>query len=188
MRRWYVIALVVFLLGTLAVAGGYQINQTTQAEQPQRWQDAQARWRKAAPDTYEIAVEVEMRGQVCHQRVEVNTFGNERLLNDTCRSSWVGALSVPQIFDLIARVEELPSSRCSPSNTDCACHRVFTERVIEYDPELGYPLLLYSRSEVQPNWTHAQFWQALADQRSIPNCTPAERILSVKVLWMTPRS
>jgi hypothetical protein len=146
-----------------------------------------ARWRATGPARYEVAVEATALGRTCYQQVEVAYGRVQPDALDTCASPWLQDLTIPQIFALIDEVNDIPASRCSPGG-NCACHRIFITRRTVYNDALGYPELLYSRSEVVPNWRHIDFWNYLLEHGALPTCAPAPRILQIRVLWLAPRS
>lgn len=149
---------------------------------------AEMRWATQGLDDYSVALEVEIRGERCFQQLDVRNGVTEQVVLDTCASPWLNRLAVPQLFRIVDELQEIPASRCHPNNQDCACHRVFLTRRIDYDPVYGYPKTILTRSEVQMHWTHTDFWEYLLDRRELPSCAPAPRLLMVRVLWLAPRA
>jgi hypothetical protein len=147
---------------------------------------ARERWQAAGLQSYRIAVRVEYRSEVCLQQLEVRAGEAVRVLHNTCEQAWLGPLTVPQLFDLAEQVESIPPVRCYPSQRWCICQRTFSARQIDYDPTLGYPTLVMSRSQVGPGWTGVDFWERLLATHQLPNCGPSPRRLTFDVLSVTP--
>lgn len=142
-------------------------------------------WDAQSLPHYRIGIRAEASEQTCFQQLEVRRGQVLRVLQDTCESDWLSELSVPRLFDITRQLERIPMSRC-PNGSTCECHRVFQYRTITYDPQLGYPSLMNSRSEVQLNLLHPDFWNYVSSTGSLPNCAPAPRRLKIEVLWLTP--
>lgn len=149
---------------------------------------AELRWHARSFRSYEMAVEIEMRGETCYQQIEVVNGALDSTILDTCESSWLRSLTVEQLYNVTDQVQRIPYSRCEPSNANCYCQRVFTMRRMVYNPDLGYPELLLTHSEVRPNWQHLDFWNRLLERRELPSCAPAPRLLMFRVLWIVPRA
>jgi hypothetical protein len=148
---------------------------------------ARERWSAVGYDSYRVALRVEYRGTNCYQQLEVHAGQVPRALRNTCEAAWLDMLSVPELFDFANQIETIPAARCMPSTANCMCQRVFSARQIDYDPVLGYPVLVLSRSYVRPNWTSVDFWENLITTGSPPNCGgPAPRRLTIQVLALTP--
>jgi hypothetical protein len=147
---------------------------------------AMDRWQQRGFTSYRVALRIEALGRVCYQLLEVRGEWVRESITNTCDTMWLEALTVDRLFDLGAQIEELPISRCGPSSQPCPCHRIFTERNVYYDERLGFPSMILARSEMQWNWTSADFWQALAESRELPSCTRSQRRLTVQVLALTP--
>ena len=148
--------------------------------------EAADRWAASGLQSYEIAVQVEIRGELCVQRIVVD-HGAEHKLTDTCASSWLNALTVPQLFDLVGQIEAISDVRCQPTVRDCPCQRVFSSREVHYNPTLGYPELLLTRSDIRPNVFSPDYLINTLEHQELPNCAAAPRILSVRTLWLAPR-
>ena len=147
---------------------------------------ALARWEARTFTSYRIALRVEALGNVCYQLLEVRGGWVRDSLRNTCDSMWLDSLTVEELFDLGAQIEDLPGSRCGPAAQHCLCHRVFTRRGVYYDERLGFPETVLARSEMQWNVMSPDFWRILAEQRALPSCGQAERRLTVQVLALTP--
>jgi hypothetical protein len=147
---------------------------------------ALGQWERRGFSSYRVSLRIEALGQVCYQLLEVRGAWVRESITNTCDTMWLEALTVDQLFDLGAEIEELPISRCGMGSQPCPCHRVFTERDVYYDERLGFPSMIVARSEMQWNWTSADFWQALADRRELPSCGRAQRRLTVQVLALMP--
>jgi hypothetical protein len=147
--------------------------------------EAQALWDAQAPVGYRIVLLVEYGGDHCMQNIEVRTGQSQRIFTDTCDTVWLTRLTVPRLLDLSRNIEEIPISRCHPSALTCSCRRVFTARQLSYNKDLGYPDRIMTRSEVQPNWTHSDYWKQVLKTRSIPHCSGLNRSLTVEVLSLT---
>jgi hypothetical protein len=143
------------------------------------------RWSSGGLERYRLAVRIEYRGDTCFQQVEVHD-GAARAVRNTCDLAWLDLMSVPELFDLAHQIEDIPTARCYPSSRWCICQRVFSARQIEYDRSLGYPTVVLSRSDLQPNWTGLDFWERLVSTTSLPSCGPAPRRLTVEVLALDP--
>ncbi len=154
------------------------------AEQPSLV-EAQARWEAQAASDYRIALLVEYQGEHCMQNIEVRGGQAQRIIQDTCDVPWLTGLTVPRLFDLSERIEEIPASRCHPSSLACACHRVFTTRRLSYDQELGYPDRIMTRSEIRPNWGHSDYWKQVLETRVLPSCSGQHRKLTIEILSLT---
>lgn len=147
--------------------------------------EAQARWDALASSDYRIMLRVEYQGERCMQNIEVRGGLARRIFQDTCDVPWLTGLTVPRLFDLSRRIEEIPASRCHPSSLVCACRRVFTTRRTSYDQELGYPNRIITRSELRPNWGHSDYWKQVLERRVLPNCSGLHRRLTIEVLSLT---
>lgn len=147
---------------------------------------ARARWEARGFTSYRVALRVEALGKICYQQLEVNGEWVRRTLRNTCDSLWLDVMTIDQLFELSEEIQELPFSRCAPASRSCPCHRVFTERGVYYDEDLGYPTTLLARSEMQYNWTSADFWRSWLRDAELPACAPSRRRLTVQVLALTP--
>lgn len=177
-------ALIFGLVGTgLSYA---MLTQLTWSQAGQGRSTALQRWSERTFANYRISLRMEYRGEYCFQQLEVQEGQLPQALRNTCDPAWLDLLTVPQLFDLSRQIEDIPTSRCYPSTRWCICQRVFSNRQIYYDDALGYPALLLTRSDLEPNWTSADFWQRLTQTNTLPNCGPAPRRLTVQVLALTP--
>lgn len=149
-------------------------------------QQAGARWERHAPASYRIALRVEALERVCYQQLEVRAGWVRQTLLNTCDEFWMDVLTVDALFDLGREIEELPGSRCARGGQGCVCHRVFLQRGVYYDAQLGFPETILARSEMRWNWTSPDFWRAVAEERELPSCAPALRRLTVQVLALNP--
>jgi hypothetical protein len=145
---------------------------------------AQRRWTALGINNYRMTVRIEYRGDTCFQQIEVR-FQAPHALRNTCDLGWLGLMSVPELFDLAQQIEQIPPTRCYPSERWCICQRAFTVREVEYDADYGYPTLVLSRSALRPNWTGLDFWERLLQSTNLPSCGPAPRRLTVQVLALT---
>lgn len=147
--------------------------------------EARARWAAHGFEAYHLVVRIEALGQVCFQRLEIRGEWVRRTLENSCGALLIDELTINELFDLSDEIGNIPASRCVPSERQCPCQRVFTLRHIEYDAELGFPLTVLARSEVRPNLTAPDFWQALSDEGELPSCPAAPRRFTVQVLSLT---
>lgn len=178
----------VLILTMLSVAGLiFMLVMLTAVSAPleQNHAAAQQRWAAVGLSSYHMTVRVEYRGDICFQQLEVR-FGTPHAIRNTCNLGWLSLMSVPELFDLSDQIERIPPTRCYPSERWCICQRAFSMRSIEYDPEVGYPTLILSRSELRPNWGGLDFWARLVQSTHLPSCGPAPRRLTVQVLALTP--
>jgi hypothetical protein len=150
--------------------------------------DAQQRWSVHGLANYRLAVRVEYRGESCFQQFDVRFGQVADVLHNSCDVSWLNLLTVPELFELAHEIETIPISRCYPSSRWCVCQRVFSDRLIQYDDEFGYPAVVLSRSDLRPHWTGLDFWERLTQTHALPSCGPALRRLTVQVVALTPLS
>jgi hypothetical protein len=150
--------------------------------------DAQQRWSIHGLTNYRLAVRVEYRGESCFQQFDVRFGRVADVLHNSCDVSWLNILTVPELFELAHEIETIPTSRCYPSSRWCVCQRIFSDRLIQYDDEFGYPAVVLSRSDLYPHWTGLDFWERLSQTHALPSCGPAQRRLTVQVVALTPLS
>ena len=147
-----------------------------------------ASWQARPFNSYRIALRIEALGKVCYQQIEVRGEWVRQTVANSCSSIWIDVLTVEQLFDLSEQISDLPMSRCGPPSRPCACHRVFTQRSVYYDETFGYPAAVMARSEVQFNWSSADFWRSIIEHGELPNCASQRRRLTVQVLALTPQT
>jgi hypothetical protein len=143
---------------------------------------AERRWAARPFSAYQVALRVEYWNRVCFQEVEIHGERVQKILSDTCQASSFSSLTVTRLFDISERIEQAPT--CYPDARPCAC-RLMRIGTIDYDAQLGYPRKIIYRREVQPNWSHPDFWRRLADRRELPSCGQA-RSLRIVVVSFAP--
>jgi hypothetical protein len=145
---------------------------------------AQKRWQGQPISGYRATVQIERPDDLCLQELEVRG-SLVNVVRDTCRPSWLSRMTVSRLFELSQRLD-LPSE-CFPSNQDCSCRRVRIGQAV-YDEQLGYPLVLEWRRELQPYWQHIDYWGSVLSKGALPSCGPAVMATRVVVLSLTPMS
>jgi len=139
-------------------------------------------WEARPFSAYRVAMRIEFWNRVCFQEVEINGERVQKLLSDTCSAPSFASLTVPRLFDIGERMDQAPS--CYPDAEPCAC-RLIRLGTVDYDPQLGYPRKIAYRREIQPNWSHPDFWKRLADRHTLPTCG-STRTLQILVLSFEP--
>jgi hypothetical protein len=158
MRQLWMRGLIALLLALAGCAG------------PSDHDAALGRWRLAAPAHYILRTSEDLRGQLCHQSVEVRDEQIVQILGNSC--------SQPSLWTVewLFRQASAPPSPVEPCvrsvlGIGCICRQRASVSV-GYDQRQGYPLRIHTAQVWRPAWGDLGFWRLLVDQGAIPNCTP----------------
>ncbi len=147
---------------------------------------ARSRWDTRGITDYLLTLRVDALGRECIQQIEVRDGQAYRMLHSSCDVSALRVMTVQGLFALDYQLMQIPASRCYPSVHVCPCQRIFQTRRVSYDQQLGFPDRMMTRSDLWPNWGHADFWKHIWEQWELPECRSTPRLMVVEVLGLVP--
>jgi hypothetical protein len=137
------------------------------AQQDSGLAQAQALWLARPFTDYQLAVVEKTQRSICLQDVEVQDEQVHQVSLNRCThpTTW----TVNRLFDWIAQLEQ-STSNCFPGPGICACRTTKTTQ-ITYDAQFGYPQSIVYEWQMQPNWTHPDYWRHVWWDKRVPSCS-----------------